>query len=108
HAIDQVGELQRSTGLPLVYLSGRLSNMHDGTLEALQAIGLPFERLLLRPFSQRMRPTGQWKVDTIRSHGYDPLHIFDDDQLILADLGRAFPDATLYDLSGAKRVPGGG
>src|SRR4051812_29126899 len=41
-AVEQVGALQRESGLPLVYLSGRLSTMRQPTRAALEAIGLPF------------------------------------------------------------------
>ena len=107
-AVEQIGALQHETGLPLVYLSGRLANMSRETLAALTELGLPFETALLRPLRQRMMRTDRWKVSAIREHSYEPLHIFDDDSAILAALGEAFPDAALYDLSGPPAAPGGG
>ncbi len=107
-SIDRIAALQQETGLPLVYLSGRLSGMEAATRHALEAIGLPFEAMVLKPQRERMRGTAAWKVAAIRDHGYEPLHILDDDAEVLAALGLAFPAAKLYDLNGARTVPGGG
>ena len=108
-AVDELRSIHASTGLPIVYLSGRLTSMRKATRAALEAIGLPFEELILKPDSARMRGTAEWKVSAIREHGYDPEHIFDDDSDVLAALRAAFPAAELHDLSGpAKAVPGGG
>lgn len=107
-SIEQIRGLVEETKLPLVYLSGRLQSMTRPTKTALDAIGLPYEKLLLKPIRQRMRRTAQWKIGTIRENGYEPAHILDDDADILAALGEAFPSALLYDLSGRKSTPGGG
>jgi hypothetical protein len=107
-AVEELRELQASTGLPLVYLSGRLANMAKGTRAALEKVGLPFEAMVLRPMRDRMMRTDRWKIGAIRECGYEPVHIFDDDGLILEALSAAFPAAVMHDLSGPKAVPGGG
>ena len=107
-AIERLRALIAETALPLVYLSGRLQSMTRPTKTALDAIGLPYEKLFLKPMRQRMRRTAAWKIATITENGYEPVHIFDDDAAVLAALGEAFPDAQLYDLSGRKSTPGGG
>src|SRR5688572_25869808 len=101
--IEELKQLQQETELPIVYLSGRLSSMRKSTKAALEAIDLPFEAIVLRPWSQRMRRTTDLKIALTREKGYEPVHVFDDDASILAAFGAAFPNVTLHQV-GVRRV----
>jgi hypothetical protein len=103
--IEQLRALIEETKLPLIYLSGRLTNVERPTRKALEAIGLPFEALALRPFRYRFKRATEWKVIAIREVGYEPVHIFDDDADVLKALGAAFPEALLHDVSEAPSAP---
>ena len=103
--IQQVRDLQLKTGLPLVFLSGRPSTMRRSTRAALLATGLPFEEILLRPRSQRMRRTTEFKVEAVLEHGYRPIHVLDDDAEILAAFSAAFPEAVLHLVTGRQATP---
>ena len=103
--IAALRDLQEKTGLPVVFLSGRPDNMRRSTRKAIDATGLSYAEIVLRPRSQRMRKTTEFKVEALGCRDYRPQHIFDDDVEILAALAAAFPDATLHRVEGAQTTP---
>lgn len=98
-------ELREATGLPVVFLSGRPDSMKRSTHQALDAIGVPYAEIVLRPRRQRMRKTTEFKVDMLQRRGYQPRHVLDDDVEILAALKQAFPEAELHRVQGAQMTP---
>ena len=103
--IGAIRTLHDETSLPVVYLSGRVESMGKVTREALSALDLPFEAVLLRPRSQLMRRTTEFKVAALRDHGYEPVHAFDDDEAVLAAFGVAFPGVTLHPVGRRRHSP---
>jgi hypothetical protein len=98
-------DIQLSTGLPVVYLSGRPDWMTRSTRTALDSLGLEYHEIVLRPRKQRMRKTTEFKVDAVRTRDYQPKHIVDDDAEILTAFATAFPDATLHRVQGSQTTP---
>ena len=100
-----IRDLRRETALPIVYLSGRLESMASVTRDALSALDLPFEAVILRPRSQLMRRTTEFKVAALRERDYEPVHAFDDDEAVLAAFGVAFPGVTLHPVGRRRHSP---
>jgi hypothetical protein len=98
-------DLHASTGLPLVYLSGRPDWMKRSTVTALDGLGLDYHEIVLRPRRQRMRKTTEFKVDAVQSRNYEPKHILDDDAEILSAFAAAFPEATMHRVEGSQTTP---
>jgi hypothetical protein len=103
--VAAVRDLQAVSGLPVVFLSGRPESMKKSTRQVLNETGLAYNALILRPISQRMRKTTDFKVDAVKRRAYDPKHVLDDDAEILAAFAVAFPSATLYRISGSQATP---
>jgi hypothetical protein len=100
-----VADLQKQSGLELVFLSGRPETMKRATHAAIEATGLVFREILLRPRSQRMRRTTEFKVDAVVKRGYEPSIILDDDVGILAAFSTKFASAKLYHVKGPQATP---
>ena len=102
--VEAVRSLQAETRLPLIFLSGRPSAMRKATRKVLDETGLTWEELILRG-SKQQGSTVEFKVKAALSRGYEPKHVFDDDQEVLAAFAVAFPGAVLHLVSGDKVTP---
>jgi hypothetical protein len=103
--IELIAGIQRETGLPLVFLSGRPASMRKSTRAAIENTGLAVQEIILRPRNQRMRRTTEFKVDAIESRGYEPQLVLDDDAAILAAFAAKYPEATYYQVRGPQATP---
>ena len=103
--IATIEKLQVATALPLVFVSGRPSNMRRSTSKGLAQTGLAYEAVILKPQRQQMRPTAGFKVEAIRDRGYEPVHVFDDDAEILAAVAAVYPHAAYYLVTGDYATP---
>jgi phosphoglycolate phosphatase-like HAD superfamily hydrolase len=103
--IEDTKRQQALTGLPVVFLTGRPAIMRKSTRKGVDDAGIAYEELILRPRHQRMQRTAEFKVDAIKSRGYEPRLVFDDDREILSAFAAAFPSAELHLITGDATTP---
>ena len=103
--IEQIGKLREESGLPLVFLTGRPSGMRKSTRKVVETTGLPFYEIILRSRTERFKKTTEFKVGAVRSRGFTPKIVVDDDAEILAAFAAQYPDASYYLVRGPQATP---
>ena len=98
--ITKIRQVAKETGLPAVIVTGRLDSMMGSVNKAAGFLGIPVKDVIVRKEAERKRKTSEYKVSELKARGYNPLHVFDDDEKNLAAFAAEWPDIKLHHVKG--------